>query len=127
MAGNKLPKAETEKRIMKCFQLRFQSDNPIRQEKWIEYCHEQYGDKSELQYHQYWARAFERYNSGWKAKLENLLDPAIDELTRLLASEDDKIRQRALDQIMKYSGNDVIRVQADVKGEINISFGESEN
>jgi hypothetical protein len=126
MAGNKLPKAETEKRVMKCFNLRFNSDSPIRQDKWIEYCHENYADKSEVQYHQYWAKAFERYNQGWKSKLENLLDPAVDELNRLLSSEDEKIRQRALDQIMKYTGNDIQKIQADIKGEINITFGENE-
>lgn len=124
MAGDKLPKAETERRIFKCYELRFLSPNPIRQEEWTKYCHENYGDKSELQYAQYWMHANDRYNQGWKNKLENLLEPAVDELTRLLASEDEKIRQRALDQIMKYTGNDIQKIQADIKGQVSISFGD---
>ena len=126
MAGDKLPKAETDKRIQKCFDLRFKSNKPIRQGEWTEYCHEHYGDKSELQYSQYWIRAYERYNEGWRTKLEKLLDPAVDELTRLLADEDPKVRQRAIDQIAKYTGNDIQKIQADVKGEINIQFGSNE-
>lgn len=126
MAGEKLPKAETDRRIQKCFDLRFKSNDPIRQDKWIEYCHENYGDKSELQYSQYWIRANERYNNGWKARLENLLDPAIDELTRLLADEDPKVRQRAIDQIAKFTGNDIQKIQADIKGQVNIKFGSDE-
>ena len=127
MAGNKLTKSETDQRINKIYDLRFNSQPPMRQWQWIEYCHENYGDKSEAQYAQYWQKANDKYNDHWKTKLENLLDPAINELSRLLASEDEKIRQRALDQIMKYSGNDVQKIQADITGKINIAFGEEES
>jgi histone H3/H4 len=53
-----------------------------------------------------------------------MLGPATDELFSLLASEDQKIRQRAIDQIMKYTGNDIQKIQADIKGDIKVSFGE---
>lgn len=127
MAGNKLPKIETDKRVNKIYELRFHSDPPMRQFEWIDYCHENYGDKSEIQYAQYWQKAYDKYNEHWKNKLENLLDPAINELSRLLSSEDEKIRQRALDQIMKYNGQDVQRIEAKIDGNINISFGEEES
>jgi len=71
-----------------------------------------------------WSDAGGLYQEGWKEKLNRLLEPASDELYRLLSSEDEKIRQRALDQIMKYTGNDIQKIQAELKGEIVIKFGD---
>ena len=41
-----------------------------------------------------------------------MLDPAMNALYELLASEDEKVRQRAIDQIVKYTGNDIEKVEA---------------
>jgi hypothetical protein len=86
-----------------------------------------YKDKSEKQYAQYWTKAKERYEEGWREKLSKLLSPAVNELYSLLASEDSKIRQRAIDQIMKYNGEDVQRIEGDLKIEnISLKWGDGE-
>ena len=53
-----------------------------------------------------------------------MLSPAMNELYSLLASEDEKIRQRAIDQIMKYSGNDIDRIEAKIEGNIELNWGD---
>ena len=122
MAGIKLNDKEVQERIDKAYDLRYSHN--YTQERWVEFCHKEYGDKSEQQYCQYFLKARERNDQAWKDKLQGLLGPATDELFRLLASDNEKIRQRAIDQIMKYTGNDVQKIQADIKGDIKISFGE---
>lgn len=124
MAGDKLPKGETDKRVNQCYTFRFNNTNTFGHKHWIKYCKENYNDKSEQQYTAYWMTAGDIYKETWKTKLENLLEPAVDELYVLLSSEDEKIRQRALDQIMKYNGEDIQRIQAEIKGNIKVSFGE---
>ena len=126
MAGTKLTKAETDERVDKCLELRFQANTPILQKEWIKYCHKEYGDKSEQQYHKYWSDARDKYEEMWRAKLSKLLDPALDELHSLLASDDEKMRSRAVDQIMKYSGNDIQQIEAKIEGTIELNWGEQE-
>jgi len=123
MAGIKLTHTEVDERVNKCFELRFKTTPPIHQKEWIKYCHEHYNDKSEKQYHKYWSDAKEKYEEGWRAKLNNLLDPAIDELFSLLADDDAKIRQKAVDQIVKYTGNDIQKIEAKVQGNIQLNWG----
>lgn len=117
-------KTEVDKRAKECYKLRFENTPPYTQEKWVEHCHEVYGDRSEQQYCAYWAKAKDMYDEDWKERLQALLGPAVNELYRLLSSEDEKIRQRALDQIMKYTGNDIQKIQADIKGDIKVKFGD---
>lgn len=117
-------KTEVEKRAKECYNLRYETTPSITQEKWVEYCHEAYGDRSEQQYCAYWAKAKDMYEEGWRERLSKLLGPAVDELTRALASEDEKIRSRAIDQIMKYNGEDIQKIQADIKGDIILKFAE---
>lgn len=124
MAGAKLTDTEVQERVEKCFELRFRATHPITQKNWVDYCHHNYGDKSEQQYCSYWASAKNKYEETWKEKLNNLLSPAVEQLTRALASEDEKIRQRAIDQIMKYNGQDIQRVQAEITGDIKVTFGD---
>ena len=126
MAGDKLTKIEVQERVDKCIELRYYpiNGNPILQKQWISYCHENYGDKSEQQYHAYWAAAKEQYDENWKAKLHKMLDPAMNELFSLLANEDSKIRQRAIDQIVKYTGNDIQKIEAKIQGDIKLNWGE---
>ena len=124
MAGLMLSKGEVEKRVDACFKMRDRDKHAITQEQWVEYCHHNFGDKSEQQYCAYWANAKKKYDEGWKERLNKLLGPAVDELNGMLASEDEKIRQRAIDQIMKYTGNDIQKIQAEIKGEIKVTFGD---
>jgi hypothetical protein len=126
MAGEKLTKAETDSRVDKCLELRFQTTPPMLFREWIKYCKETYNDKSEQQYSAYWATAKNRYDEGWRAKLDNMLDPAMDSLIELLASDNEKIRSRAVDQIVKYTGNDIERIEAKIDGNIELSWGDKE-
>ena len=124
MAGNKLTQVEVNKRVDQCLAMRYNASSPLLQREWIKYCHATYGDKSEQQYHAYWALARDRYEENWRAKLSKMLSPAMNELYSLLASEDEKIRQRAIDQIMKYSGNDIDRIEAKIEGNIELNWGD---
>lgn len=127
MAGSKLTHTETDERVQKCFELRFKTDPPMLQKEWIKYCKKHYGDKSEQQYHYYWANAKDKYDEGWRAKLNKMLDPAMNELFSLLADEDPKIRQRAIDQIVKYTGNDIEKIEAKIDGNISLNWGTDES
>ena len=55
-----------------------------------------------------------------------MVDPAMDSLFELLASDDEKIRQRAIDQIVKYTGNDIDKIEAKIDGNIELSWGEQD-
>ena len=127
MAGTKLTKAETDGRVDKCLELRYEANDPILFKEWIKYCHNNYGDKSEQQYSKYWSDARNTYEERWRAKLNKMLDPAMNSLFELLASDDEKIRQRAIDQIVKYTGNDIDKIEAKIDGNIELSWGEQDN
>ena len=127
MAGTKLTHTEVDERVDKCLELRYQSNDAILFKGWIKYCHKHYGDKSEQQYSKYWADAKAKYEEQWRAKLSKMLDPAMDTLYELLASDDEKIRQRAIDQIVKYTGNDIDKIEAKIDGNIELSWGEQDN
>ena len=126
MAGNRLPQTEVDKRIKECFDLRFNNNDIFRFKAWIQYCHQNYGDKSEQQYTDYWMKAGEMHEESWKELLNKQLTPAVHELIRLLSDENPKIRHDAARSIFKYTGHEIQKIQADVKGEINISFGSDE-
>jgi hypothetical protein len=126
MAGIKLTNAEINKRVDQCLDMRYNASSPCLQREWIAYCHEAYGDKSEQQYHAYWSMARERYEENWRAKLSKMLSPAMDELFNLLADDDPKIRQRAIDQIVKYTGNDIDKIEAKIDGNIELNWGEQD-
>ena len=118
-------KTEVEKRARQCHTLRFEQEPSIRQEDWIKYCHEHYGDRSELQYTQYWIKAKEMNDNLWQNQLQGLVGPAVVELRELLQSDNLQVRQRAIDQIMKYSGNDIQKHLVAVQ-DITVGFGEQE-
>jgi len=126
MAGTKLTKAEVDQRVDKCLELRYEAETPILQKDWIKYCKKQYGDKSEQQYHKYWSDARDRYEEMWRGKLNKMLNPAMNELMSLLGDDDAKVRQRAIDQIVKYTGNDIEKIEAKIEGSIELSWGEEE-
>ena len=124
MAGNKLTHTEVDERVDKCLELRYKANNPILQREWIKYCKKNYGDKSEQQYIAYWISAREKYEEGWRAKLNKMLDPAMNELFALLADEDAKVRQRAIDQIVKYTGNDIEKIEAKIDARVELKWGD---
>ena len=48
MAGiERHSKTEVEYRARTCYELRYERTPSIRQEEWIKYCHENFGDRSE--------------------------------------------------------------------------------
>ena len=124
MAGDKLTKVETDERINKCLELRYTPGDPILHKDWIKFCHKEYGDKSEKQYSAYWTKAKEQYDERWRTKLNAMLDPAMGQLLGLLTSDDEKIRQRAVDQIVKYTGNDIEKIEAKIDANIQLSWGD---
>ena len=126
MGGIKLTQAEVDARVQTCYDLRFNSNDGMTHRKWIAYCKENYDDKSEIQYSNYYAKASDLYKESWREKLSKQLDPAVNTLIELLASDDEKIRQRAVDQIMKYTGHDITQIEAKVEGEITLSWGDTE-
>lgn len=127
MAGDKLTKVEVDQRVDTCMRLRYFENDPILLREWIKYCHKEYSDKSEQQYTAYWTMAKERYDEQWRSKLQKMLDPAMNELYTLLASDDEKIRQRAIDQIIKYTGNDIQKIEAKIDGNIVLNWGDGED
>jgi len=121
--SSRLPNVEIERRVAKCGELRYKSDNPIRQTQWVDYCKLNYGDKSVPTYITYWMKAKEEYEDEWKGKLEQLLVPAQQHLRQLLEDPDPKVRSDAIKMVMKYSGNDIQKHL--VRQEITtVSFGE---
>lgn len=125
MGGIKLTQVEVDTRVQTCYDLRFNSNDGITHKKWIEYCRENYNDKSEIQYSNYYAKASDLYKESWKEKLSKQLDPAVNTLIELLASEDEKIRQRAVDQVMKYTGHDIQQIEAKIEGSIELNWGNN--
>ena len=124
MAGKKLTHTEVDERVNTCLKLRYEANDPILQTEWVKYCKKHYGDKSEQQYIAYWIAAREKYEERWRAKLNKMLDPAMNELFALLADEDAKVRQRAIDQIVKYTGNDIEKIEAKIEGNIELKWGD---
>lgn len=126
MAGDKLPKSETDKRIKTCYDLRFNNDKTFGHKEWIEYCHDTYGDKSEQAYTAYFVKASQQHKETWKELLEKQLTPATQELIRLLSDESPKVRADAVKMIYRYTGNEIIKqeIDANIKGDIHITFGE---
>ena len=116
MAGIKMNYAEINKRVELCFDMRYKEG--MRQVDWVKLCHEKYGDKSEKTYITYWIKSKDKYNDSWREKLSKQLDPAVNELINLLADDDAKVRQRAVDQIMRYNGEDEVKVA--LSGELDI-------
>ena len=122
MSGIKLTSGEVNERVESCFDLRYKQG--YKQKQWIKYCHETYNDKSEKQYHQYWIKSKDLYDESWRDKLNKQLDPAVNTLIGLLASDDEKIRQRAVDQIIKYTGNDELKVAVNGQLDISLNWGD---
>ena len=123
MAGEKLNKTEITKIVEKAYDLRYNQN--FSQKKYVAFAKKEYG-KSEQQCCQYYLKAKDKHTTMWKALLEKQLTPAVEELIRLMADENPKIRQQAISQVFKYTGNEVQKIQAEVKGDIQVSFNAPE-
>ena len=121
--SRRLTDIEVQRRVDNCFNLRYKSEKPILQREWIELCQKEYGDKSIPTYTHYWMKAKNDYDEQWRANLEGMLRPAMIELQDLLRSDNPLVKQRAIDQIIKYSGNDVQKHLVAIQ-DISIGFGE---
>jgi hypothetical protein len=115
-------KTEVERRVSECFKLRYESTPSIKQEEWVQYCHENYGDRSEQQYCDYWASAKAKYDTGWKEKLNSLLGPATERIEQLLASDNTNDHKEAIKMVYKYTGNDIERQEIKSESVIKVSF-----
>ena len=125
MAGKKLPNSVIDERVQKCYDLRYKGNETFTHIKWIDYCHNTYGDKSEQQYTDYWMKASNLHKDYWREKLDSHITPAVDKMIELLASDDEKVAQKAIEQIMKYSGNEIQKIDLEARvNVINVSFGE---
>ena len=103
----RLTNIEVQRRIQDCYDKRFNSEKPILQRQWVDHCKDVYGDKSVPTYLHYWMKAKEEYDEQWKASLEGLLEETVNVLQEGLRSENHYVRSKTVDQIMKYSGNDI--------------------
>ena len=124
MAGTKITNAELDERVRQAYHLRY--EQKFTQRQYVEWAKEEYGDKSEQQLCQYFLKAKEIVDQKWDERLDALLTPAVDELTRLLSSESERVRQRAVDQVVEYAGKKIKKIEQDVtsNGEtITIGFG----
>jgi hypothetical protein len=119
-------KTEVDNRAKECYRLRYETTPSITQEKWVEHCHNIYSDRSEQQYCAYWSLAKKFYEAGWQERLEKLLGPAVDKLQENLYDDDGRINSKAIDQIFRFSGRDIQKIQADVSADIKIKFGSDE-
>jgi hypothetical protein len=124
MAGTKLPHTEVQKRVDACYNHRYNENKS--QLQWLDYCHKTYGDKSEKQYCAYWNSAREQYDLNWKERLNKQLDPAITALQGLLHSDQEKIRQRAIDQVLKYTGNEINKVAIEGSMNVKLTWGDEQ-
>jgi len=122
----RLSAAETGERIRTCFELRYIQRPAITQPKWVEYCKEHYGDKSGLTYTKYWLKAGEMYDSAWKDILRTYLLPAVNKIGSHLESVDEKIQQKAVEQVFKYSGAHEDKIRVEGNSEINLKWGKDE-
>lgn len=121
--SRRLTDIEVQRRVDRCFDLRYNADKPILQREWVDLCKKEYGDKSIPMYTQYWVKAKSDYDEQWRAGLEGMLKPAMVELQQLLLSDNPQIKQKAIDQIVKYTGNDIQKHLVAVQ-DISIGFGE---
>ena len=124
MAGNKLNNQEITEIVEKAYDLRYNQN--FSQKKYVAFAKKEYG-KSEQQCCQYYLKAKDHHTKMWKELLEKQLTPAVEELIRLMADENPKVRDAAIAKIFRYTGNEVQKIQADIKGDITVSFNAPED
>ena len=125
MRGVKLSQNAVEERVNKCFELRFNNQGTnFGHKEWIAYCKENYGDKSENTYTDYWMESSRRHKKFWKDKMDNQLSFAVDKMIEMLEHEDPRVVQKAIEQLFKYSGNDVEKIDMNIEGDIKLNWGQ---
>ena len=126
MAGTRLTQDEYDNRVQTCYTLRFENSEPFGVKEWLEYCAEHYPDKSQQQHTKMWSDAGQLYQKAWQDRLEGLLGPAVEKIRDNLYDEDGRINSKAIDQIFRYSGNDIQKIQADISADVKVKFGSDE-
>lgn len=126
MAGDKITDKELKERVEEAYDLRYNQN--YTQKQYVKFAKEKYQDKSEQQYCQYFLKAKDLYEETWRDLLQKQLRPATEELIRLLADENPKVRDAAVAKIFRYTGNEIQKIDANVKGDLNIkvNFGNQE-
>jgi len=124
MAGSKVNSKELQEIIEKAYDLRYNQN--YGQKQYVAFAKKEYG-KSEQQCCQYFLKAKEHHTTMWKDLLEKQLTPAVEELIRLMADDNPKVRDAAIAKIFRYTGQDIQKIQAEVKGDITVSFNTPEN
>lgn len=124
MAGDRLSDKEIKERVKEAYHLRYESSPPIRQEDYVKFAKEKYGDKSEQQYCQYFTKAREYYDDIWKDRLHKQLGPAVDQIIKNLSDDNPKVRDMAIAKVFKYTGHDIERQEINATVEtIKVGFG----
>ena len=124
MAGNKVNNKELKEIVEKAYDLRYNQN--YGQKRYVAWAKKEYG-KSEQQCCQYFLKAKDYHTTVWKDLLEKQLSTVVEELIRLMGDENPKIRDAAIGKIFKYSGNEIQKIQAEVKGDIEVSFNSPED
>jgi len=71
-------------------------------------------------------KAGELYKQAWKQRLEDSVGTATEEMTKLLKDEDPRVRQRAVEQVMRYSGNEGTE-KIEIIGNIELKWGTNDS
>ncbi|NBW17646.1 MAG: hypothetical protein EBR82_57695 [Caulobacteraceae bacterium] len=79
-----------------------------------------------MTYNKYWAMAGKMYESTWKDILRTYLLPAVNKIGSHLESVDEKIQQKAVEQVFKYSGAHEDKIRVEGNSEINLKWGKDE-
>lgn len=125
MAGSRLPQDAYDSRVQTCYTLRFENDQPFGVKEWLQFCDKQYGDKSQQQYTKIWSDAGDIYNIEWKDRLQQLLGPATEKIAEHLYGPDGRLSDAAIAKIFKYTGNEIEKIDSNIKQEVNfkVNFG----
>ena len=104
MAGTKSNDKEIQEIVKKAYHLRYNEN--YTQERYVKWAKVEYS-KSEQTCCQYFLKAKEYHSEVWKDLLEKQLTPAVEELIRLMADDNPKVRDAAIGKIFKYTGNEI--------------------
>lgn len=118
--GWKHTDAVIQERVEKAYDFRYNQKGKMKE--WVAICKKTYGDRSERIYESYWNKAKQQYTEAWQSQVEQMIQPAMEELLALLQDGNERTRQEAVNQIMKYSGNAIQKIDMDVRGDIKLNF-----
>jgi len=124
MAGTRIPKDLYEERVQQCYTRRFENKEAYTVKDWLAYCKEHYPEKSQQQHTKMWSDAGDLHTQAWKERLNHMLGPATERINELLQSDNPNDHKEAIKMVFKYSGNEIQKVEANVMGNITLTFGD---